>query len=213
VEQLIRVQSVCVGRPVVIMERDGATVKSAIEKYRLPVQSLVISQLNIEGDAQADLVNHGGVDKAVYVYPAEHLPKWKDEIGYDGGDASFGENLSITGMLEAEARIGDIWQWGSVTLQISQPRWPCFKLAYRTGHRDMVKRLVRSLRSGWSLRVLATGTTSESEPIRLVQADPLGITVERAFRARAGSATLDEAERALIVSHPALARAWREGLA
>jgi MOSC domain-containing protein YiiM len=116
-------------------------------------------------------------------------------------------------MLETEARIGDIWQWGSVTLQISQPRWPCFKLACRTGHRDMVKRLVRSLRSGWYLRVLETGTTSESEPIRLVQADPLGITVERAFRARAGSATLDAHERALMLSHPALAQAWKLGLA
>jgi MOSC domain-containing protein YiiM len=58
------------------MERDGAEVKSAIEKYRLPLQPLVIGELNIEGDSQADLVNHGGRYKAVYIYPAVHLPAW-----------------------------------------------------------------------------------------------------------------------------------------
>lgn len=211
-EQLIRIQSVNVGQPVVVMERDGAPVLSGIGKQRLPPGPIVVGRTNIAGDAQADLVNHGGPDKAVYVYPTEHLPWWQTEIGYDGGDAAFGENFSTLGMLEREACIGDIWEWGLVVMQISQPRWPCYKLAWRTGQRDMVRRFVASLRSGWYLRVLETGTTSAETPIRLAERDPRGITVESAFRAKIGSVTLDDAERQSMLSHPALSDAWKAGL-
>lgn len=211
-DKLIYVQSVSVGRPVVTMERHGEPVRSGIRKQHLPVGPILIGATNIEGDGQADLVNHGGRDKAVYVYPSEHLPAWKEELGYEGGDAPFGENLSTLGIVEDEARIGDIWQWGAVTLQISQPRWPCFKLAHRTGHIDMVKRFVASARSGWYMRVLQTGTTSVETPIRLAGVDPVGITVRRAFVATINRTTLDATERELIVSHPALSEAWRESV-
>jgi MOSC domain-containing protein YiiM len=209
---LIRVLAVNVGTPELLMERRGQPVQSGIRKHRLPDGPIVVRETNIEGDGQADLVNHGGPDKAVYVYPSEHLPLWKAEVGYDGGDSPFGENLTISGMLEDEARIGDIWQWGEVRMQVSQPRWPCFKLAHRSGHPDMIKRLVASNRSGWYMRVLQPGTTSVEAPIELIEIDPAGITVRQAFRANINRTSLDDVERARIVSHPALSEAWRAAL-
>jgi MOSC domain-containing protein YiiM len=212
VNQQIFVKAVCVGTPAYLMQRDGAEVYSGIVKHPHPGGPIIIGRTNIEGDAQADLVNHGGPDKAIYVYPSEHLPWWLEQIGYAGGDASFGENLGTSGLLETEARIGDIWQWGTTTLQISQPRWPCYKLAKRSGHRDMVKQLVDSLRSGWYLRVLETGTTTIGTPIERIAIDPRGLTVEHAFQLRKNSANLTSEERDVLRDHPHLANAWKSGI-
>jgi MOSC domain-containing protein YiiM len=212
VNSLIRVLAVNVGQPVVIQERRGEPVFSGIEKLRLPVGPIEVGLTNIVGDRQADLVNHGGPDKAVYVYPSEHLGYWKDELGYDGGDSGFGENLTIAGALEADSCIGDVWRWGGVTLQIAQPRWPCFKLAHRTGHPDMVKRFVASGRSGWYLRVLEVGVSSEDTPIEIVERDPAGISVHDAFAAAIHRNSLSDAERERYTSHPALSAAWRDML-
>ena len=209
---MIRVLAVSVGKPVVILERRGEPIFSGIGKHRLPAGPIEVGLTNIMGDQQADLVNHGGPDKAVYVYPSEHYPFWKDELGYDGGDSSFGENLTIAGADESESCIGDVWRWGEVTLQISQPRWPCFKLAYRTGHLDMIKRFVESGRCGWYMRVLESGVTSEETPIERMVRDPVGITVHESFRAAINRNSLTVAERVLHVSHPALSQAWREML-
>ena len=209
---MIKVLTVSVGKPVVILERRGEQVYSGIGKHRLSKGPIEVGLTNIAGDGQADLVNHGGPDKAVYVYPSEHYESWKDEIGYQGGDSSFGENLTTAGIQETESCIGDIWRWGEVTLQISQPRWPCFKLAHRTGHLDMIKLFVESGRSGWYMRVLEPGVTSEETPIERIVRDPAGITVHDSFQAAINRNALDDAERSRHVAHAALSKAWREML-
>lgn len=209
---MVRVLAVNVGKPGVIMERRGEPVLSGIRKHRLDHEAIEVGLTNIIGDGQADLVNHGGPDKAVYVYPSEHLPLWQSEIGYDGGDSSFGENLTTAGIFEAEACIGDIWQWGAVSLQISQPRWPCFKLAHRTGHPDMVKRFVASGRSGWYMRVLTPGTADRTSLITVEHVDSAGISVREAFDAAISRTSLTEDVRSRIADHPALSEAWRKML-
>lgn len=209
---VIRVLSVSVGKPGVIMERRGEPVLSGIVKRPLEAQTVDVSFTNIAGDGQADLINHGGPDKAVYVYPSEHLPLWRDEIGYDGGVSAFGENLTIEGIDENAACIGDTWHWGAVRLQISQPRWPCFKLAHRTGHPDMVKRFVASGRSGWYMRVLTPGTAAREDPIEVEVKDSARITIREAFDAAISRTSLPNDVRTRIIGHPALSTAWREML-
>ena len=80
------------------------------------VAVLWLSALNLGGDGQADLSVHGGVDKAVYAYPSEHLGAWSEELGDGLGPAPFGENLSTIGALEHEVHIGDVWSWGTALL-------------------------------------------------------------------------------------------------
>lgn len=203
----IVVRAVAVGTPVVIGRNRRGEVVSGICKHHLSVDTVRIGRLNLEGDGQADLRNHGGVDKAVYSYPAEHLPFWRSEIGYEKEEAPFGENLSTLGVTEDDARIGDVWRWGSAVLQVSQPRWPCYKLVLHSGHDDMITRFVAAARSGWYLRVLKPGTARRSEPIHLEGRDPVGITVRMAFDAARG--LLDPAATAEVNAHPALADAWR----
>lgn len=206
----ITLRSVSVGKPALLGQRRGEEVLSGIRKQRLTLPTVDVTTTNIAGDGQADLRNHGGLDKAVYCYPSEHLSFWRETIGYADDDtfAPFGENLSISGIDEETAWIGDIWLWGSVTLQISQPRWPCFKLDMHSGVKALMNRLIKSRRCGWYLRVLEEGVAPTSGEIEIAGRDPLGISVRQAFDARRDPA-LDPKRYERTMSHPRLAAAWK----
>ncbi len=125
---------------------------------------------NLAGDRQADLDVHGGRDKAVNVYPSEHYVQWIAEGAIPEFVAgSFGENFSVRGLLESELCIGDRFRVGSATVEISQPRQPCWKLAHFLQRADMVKRVIASGRTGWYFRVLETGTVRAGDPIALLE--------------------------------------------
>lgn len=203
----ITLVSVAVGLPTVIGVNRRGEVLSGIAKHEMAGPEVTVRRTNIDGDRQADLRVHGGPDKAVYCYPREHRRFWLDEIGYDRAEAPFGENLSTRGIDEETAQIGDIWRWGTALLQISQPRWPCHKLALHSGHPDMVKRFVAAARSGWYLRVLEEGVAPTSGEIAIVERDPLGVSVRMSFLAARGD--LDSKAFAVANNHPALAAAWR----
>ncbi len=205
--QTIALVSVAVGLPTVIGVNRQGDVTSGIAKHETKATEVAVRTTNIDGDRQADLRVHGGTDKAIYCYPREHRQFWLDEIGYDQADAPFGENLSTLGIDEDSAQIGDIWRWGTARLQISQPRWPCYKLALHSGRPDMVKRFVAVGRSGWYLRVLEEGVAPTSGEIEIVERDPLGVTVRTSFLAARGD--IDPALFELANTHPALAAAWR----
>ena len=199
--------SVAVGTPTVIGVNRGGEVVSGIRKHDVTAPEIIIRKTNIEGDRQADLRVHGGVDKALYCFPRQNRAFWESELGYTRTEAPFGENLSVEGIDEDAAQIGDRWRWGTALLQISQPRWPCFKLALHTGFPDMVKRFVAAGRTGWYLRVLEEGAGPTSGEIVIVERDLLGVSVHTAFKA--GRGDLDPAMFAVANAHPALADAWR----
>lgn len=120
---MIRLVSVNVGTPSVLGEVKGERIWSGIRKRPVaPDAVLWLSDVNLGGDGQADLSVRGGLDKAVHAYPSEHLAPWSAELGEDLGPAAFGENLSTSGVAERDVRIGDVWQWGTATLQATQPR-------------------------------------------------------------------------------------------
>lgn len=206
--QTIGLRKVAVGMPALLGTNRQGEVISGIRKRFVSDAEIFVGKTDLSGDGQADLRAHGGVDKAVYCYASDHFPWWAQEHGYAGveGEAPFGENLSTIGVLETEVRIGDIWRWGDSVLQVSQPRWPCFKLAMMTHRLDMVKRFVDSGRSGWYLRVLEEGFAPVGGPITLVARDPHDVSVHLAFAVRAGK---DESEQERVFSHPALAAAWK----
>jgi MOSC domain-containing protein YiiM len=180
--------SVNVAEPAVIGARRGRPVLSAIGKRPVAGPTIRLTDLNLDGDRQADLRVHGGPDKAVYAYPSEHLPHWNAELGVDPpfGIGTFGENLTTSGWLEDDVRIGDVWAWGDALLQVSQPRQPCFKLAMITGRPDLLRRLVETGRSGWYFRVLRPGTVPVVGPITVSERHPDAPTVLQVHRAMMG---------------------------
>jgi MOSC domain-containing protein YiiM len=205
----VRLVSVNVGQPRIIgATRWGKPIQSGIVKQPVTASSIILDTLNLDGDRQADLTVHGGRDKAVYAYSVEHLPLWNDELGTDFGPGTFGENLSTMGWLEDEVCIGDVWAWGEARLQVCQPRSPCYKLATITGRPDLLKRLVRTGRTGWYLRVLQPAMVPVAGPIQVIERDPAGISVLIAHRASVPGG-LDRAEVEAVARVDALAADWR----
>ena len=208
----VRLVSVNVGLPQVIgATRWGKPIRSGIVKQPVTASSIELDTLNLDGDRQADLTVHGGRDKAVYAYPVEHLPLWNDELGTDFGPGTFGENLTTAGWREDDVCIGDVWAWGEARLQVSQPRSPCYKLATVTGRPDLLKRFVRTGRTGWYLRILQPATVRVAGPIEVIERDPAGISVLLAHRASLLGA-LDRAGVEAVAGVDALAADWRRGV-
>jgi MOSC domain-containing protein YiiM len=155
----------------------GKTVTTGI--FKEPVsERVMVRSLNLDGDGQADLTVHGGLDKAVYVYPFEHYDYWRSELpDTEFPLGIFGENFTITGLREEEVNIGDRFHIGTVKLMVTQPRLPCYKLGIRFGRPDMVKRFLASRRTGFYFRVLQEGEVGAGDTLELVSRDDNNITV------------------------------------
>ncbi len=138
--------------------------------FKTPIEGPVfVGTTNLAGDGQADLENHGGIDKAVLAYSADHYPKWRDELRLpDMPQGAFGENLTIAGLQEESVFIGDIFRIGKVIFEVSQPRQPCWKLARRWRMHELTGMVVGNGRSGWYLRVLEEGWIEARMPVELV---------------------------------------------
>ncbi|HEY4273695.1 MAG TPA: MOSC domain-containing protein [Candidatus Udaeobacter sp.] len=148
--------------------------------FKSPVAGRVpVRKLNLDGDQQSDLRVHGGVDKAVYVYPSEHYAFWRDELpGVDLRWGAFGENFTTEGALEDKAvHIGDRFRMGSAEFVVTQPRMPCFKLGIRFGRPDIIKRFLHSGRNGFYLSVAEEGEVAAGDTIELVASEENGVTV------------------------------------
>jgi MOSC domain-containing protein YiiM len=160
----------------------GIAVQTAI--FKRPVAGTVaIRELNLAGDRQADLTVHGGPEKAVYAYPAEHYEYWRKQLpdlSFSWG--AFGENLTTVGLCEDTLCIGDLLRAGSAVVQITQPRMPCYKLALRFNRDDMIKRFLASGRSGFYFSVIEPGDVAAGSKVELLERDPHGVTVSDIVR-------------------------------
>ena len=135
----------------------GKTVTTGIFKESVNSR-VMLKSLNLVGDGQADLVGHGGIYKAVYVYSIENFEYWKNELGRnDFTYGQFGENFTVEGMLEDAIFIGDIYRVGDTLVEVTQPRVPCFKLGIKMDMPKFLKLFLASGRVGFYLRVLEEG--------------------------------------------------------
>jgi MOSC domain-containing protein YiiM len=189
----------------------GRVVRTSI--WKDPVEGSVhVSSLNLEGDQQSDLSVHGGPEKAVYAYPREHYEFWRRELpGMDLAWGTFGENFTTEGLLEPDIRIGDRLRVGSAEFLVTQPRTPCFKLGIRFGHDDMVKRFLRSGRSGFYLAVVREGEVARGNSIEIVARDEHGVTVADIASLYTRDRDNDDLLRR-AVDVPALPESWKEYL-
>ena len=176
----MQVISVNVGQPREVVWK-GMSVLTGI--FKDPVDGPVrISNLNLAGDRQADLTVHGGTEKAVYAYPAEHYDYWKKElpeVPFAWG--KFGENLTTEGLAEDTLCVGDQVQFGSAVLKVTTPRMPCYKLALRFDRNDMIKRFLMSRRSGFYFSVVAEGEVRAGSKIEILSRDPRGVSIANVF--------------------------------
>src|SRR5678816_4189784 len=204
----MKVLSINVGLPREI-DWQKRIVRTSI--FKTPVTGSVrVTALNFDGDAQSDLSVHGGVDKAVYVYPYEHYSFWRSELPEaDLSMGAFGENLTTEGLLEDVTNIGDTFRIGSAEFTVTQPRMPCYKLGIRFGRADMVKRFLHSGRTGFYLSVSKEGEVTAGDSIERLSRDEHGITVADIARLYTSDNTSKDLLQQ-VTELPSLPASWRD---
>jgi MOSC domain-containing protein YiiM len=172
----MRLVSVNVGLP-----RDvnyhGRIVRTGI--FKEPVAGRCrLAHLNLQGDGQADPSVHGGASKAVYAYPAEHYGFWREELGEAHLPwGMFGENFTTEGLAEAGVHIGDRFRIGTAEVMVTEPRLPCYKLGVKFGREDIVKKFLRSMRTGFYFAVVKEGEVETGDAIEVLRRDANGISI------------------------------------
>lgn len=186
------------------------TVTSGIDKQPVAGQ-VAVTYDGLAGDAQGDTRHHGGPEKAVHHYPRDHYAAWHAELGALptlSASAAFGENLSLTGLTEADVSIGDLFRAGTALLQISQGRQPCWRLNARFGVADMARRVQASGRTGWYYRVIEEGVIAPGDRLALVDRPAAAWTIARLCRTLYAD-PLNRDELREIAALPMLADGWR----
>jgi MOSC domain-containing protein YiiM len=203
----MHVVSVNVGLPRRVRWK-GRDVTTGI--FKLPVEGRVaLHRLNLQGDGQADLSVHGGAEKAVYAYPAEHYAFWREELGTELPFGAFGENLTVEGLpLEDETAVGDRLCIGTAELVVTQPRVPCYKLSLRFGRDDMAVRFLASGRTGYYLAVEVEGEVEAGDRVEMLARDRARIPVREITRVDASDRD-DLATIERLVALDALPDDWR----
>lgn len=177
------VRSVNVAQPTEV-ERRGVRLTTGFFKRPVPGR-VKVEWTHLEGDGQASRSVHGGATKAVYAYPADHYAFWAAELpGTALPWGSFGENLTIDGLLESEVRIGDGLRIGSSRLRVTAPRFPCHNLNFRFERDDMVRRFSEAGRSGFYLSVVECGELGAGDVVSVEPGPAPGPTVRSVFLER-----------------------------
>ena len=171
----------------------GRVVLTAIGKRSVGDGPVAVRALGLEGDEQADLTVHGGLSKAVYAYPAEHYPFWQTVRAQAKAAAweaplpsgFLGENLTLSGLLENRAWVGDLLRFADCELAISEPRYPCFKFNAAMGFNQAAKLMAANGWCGFYLAVRVPGNLRAGETFRIVPG-PREVGIAELFRAKMG---------------------------
>ena len=204
----MKLLSVNVSQPKEV-SHNGKRIRTGI--FKEPVSGrTMMRRLNLDGDGQGDLTVHGGIHKAVYVYPIEHYHYWKGELGRDDLTyGKFGENLTVEGMLEDTVHIGDVFRIGEALVEVSQPRVPCFKLGIKMRDPQIVKPFLQSERVGFYVRVLEEGEVGAGDGIERTKVGEGQMTVKEIVHLRHFD-TGNAAAAVQAANLPALTPSWRD---
>ena len=202
--------AISIGQPCVIGERGSEKVESGIVK-RPVLGGVEIGPMSVSGDSQVDLINHGGADKAVYAYDRGDYLFWEERLGRKLPPGTFGENLTVEGLPSDIVRVGDRYRIGTVLLEVTQPRVPCYKLGMKMGDSHFPAAFAKALRVGFYLRVINPGTLTAGETIAIEHRADTPLSIADLMNTYL-TGHQDAEKLTAIVALPELATAWREEL-
>lgn len=174
----LSISNLAVGEPEIMTYESDKQMNTAIKKKKINKVNLRVE--GFEGDGVADLKHHGGEERAVCFYPTEHYEFWNNEFQTDLPATAFGENITISGLLEKEVCIGDVYQIGEAVVTITQGRVPCITIDRRAGVKGLFKRVMETGYTGYFAKVLKEGVIKSDSPITLISNDVEQISVLRA---------------------------------
>jgi MOSC domain-containing protein YiiM len=187
----MKLLSVNVSQPESI-QINGDAVLTGINKQPQS-KRIWLNKLNLFGDGQADLTVHGGEFQAVYSYPVEHYAHWQQVLGKAALPyGTFGENFTVSGLLETDVYVGDIFQVGGAVIQATMPRIPCFKLANKLDNTAIISDFLWSGFSGFYHKVIEEGEVGAGDEITLIERDKDSISIRSAlglYKLKEGDAT------------------------
>jgi MOSC domain-containing protein YiiM len=160
---------------------NGAEEQTGIFKYPLK-DGLFLSKNDVKGDTVIDRIHHGGANKACYLFSADYYPYWKERYpDHDWDWGMFGENLTISGMDDAQIRVGTIYKIGGATVQVSQPREPCYKLGVRFGTQGILKEFIQHNHPGTYVKVLEEGKVVSGNVVELLEESTNSLTIQQFY--------------------------------
>ncbi len=178
----MRLISINTSRPTQV-EYQGKIISTGI--FKKPVRGKVyVAKENLQGDQQADLKKHGGEHKAVYAFSFDHYEYWAKVLRRtELSKGIFGENLTISGLEEANLHIGDQLTIGECVLEITQPRVPCHKLGIAVSNKDMPRLFIEHFATGIYMRVIKEGFIESGNPVVVTKQSPSKVSINSFFRA------------------------------
>jgi len=185
-------------------EYGGRPARSAIWKSPV-VGRIAVRGVNLAGDDQADRKAHGGPDKVVYAYAVEDAWWWQQQIGRSLAYGEFGENLTTEGIEVNDALVGERWQIGTVVLEVSEPRIPCWRLGVRMNDKMFPRHFTEALRPGAYFRVVVEGDVGAGDEVRAVERPDHDLTIRDVFRIY----TRDRHEVERMLAVPQMSASWR----
>ena len=204
----MKIQTIHIGK-VKEVEYKGRPVKTGFfkEQVKGPVKLL---SLKIEGDEQADLKVHGGFDKALYAYPFDAYQEWKKvRSDHEYTPGAFGENLCMDTLDEKNIFIGSTYKLGEAIVQVTQPRFPCFKLGIKFNDTSMIKSFMNFGRPGVYFRVLKEGMIKEGDELELLEQNQIRFSVtEFVDLYLSDKKDIERVKEVLTI--PSLNHEWRE---
>lgn len=204
--------SIQVGRPQTVGDADASNPMEKLwttSFWKTCVHHPVeVFSTHVDGDEAADKKNHGGADKAVCVYNADHYPQWQERLQLPQfGAGAFGENFTTQGFDETNVCIGDVWRIGDAVFEVTQPRQPCWKIARRWRIKELTAYVDQTGWSGWYLRVLQTGIIAAGMTIQRAENPHPSWTVQRANRVALHDRS-NRPDAMELASLPALSESW-----
>ncbi|MEI8115248.1 MAG: MOSC domain-containing protein [Bacteroidia bacterium] len=206
----MQIISTNIGEPVTVEWR-GQQVQTGIFKYGVKTP-IYLGHEDVLNDHVLNRQFHGGLDKACYLYSADHYPFWeKKYLDLDWQWGMFGENLTVRGLNESEIRIGDVYRVGEAVVQVSQPRQPCFKLGIRFRNQSIVENFWESSYPGVYVRVIELGKIATGDVMVLIKRNEESLTVGQVFSIFTRNSTNQELIRKAI-QDPYLAESCRRDI-
>lgn len=173
-----------------------------------------LGPVGLEGDEQADRRVHGGPDKALHHYPAEHYAQFRaawPACAAQFVPGSLGENVSTTGWTEEDVCVGDVFRIGAARVQVTQPRSPCWKINHRYGLEAVMQFVAEHGLTGWYCRVLEAGRIEAGDVFELLERNPEPVTLRRLWEVtRSHRPAAEELSR--LAWTPGLSENWAEKL-
>ncbi|HEX7584417.1 MAG TPA: MOSC domain-containing protein [Prolixibacteraceae bacterium] len=206
----MQIVSTNIAEPILI-EWLGQSVQTGIYKY--PVETPIFLDIeDVVNDHVLDRRYHGGIDKACYLYSADHYPFWQNKYpDLDWKPGMFGENLTVTGLDESVILIGNCYQVGDAIVQVTQPRQPCFKLGVRFGDQAVVDDFWKAPYPGVYVRILKPGAVKTGDEFVLIEQNHNSISISEVFSVfRRNRNNLELIQKA--VQEPFLAESCRKDI-